>query len=217
VTASSRPLDAWLPHHVQTLRLVLWIVNKSACPLGDPFLVFLVLAGLHSLIFLVAAIRYLFYGINWGDVHDPVGVSDPHGLPNPHFLAVGAGAVGADFFVLRALTDAGSRACVTSVVTLSGDVSVAPKRPNIAATVLLPEQIPPVSPATVIRLICCSLGMSLSPVRPDPKLYLQGDLERSRPLHLFDGYSLGDFQFRFRDLEQQLIVDLKNHPGPQPF
>lgn len=38
--------------------------TSHARPLDDPFLVFLVLAGLHSMVFLAAAIRYLFYGIN---------------------------------------------------------------------------------------------------------------------------------------------------------
>lgn len=37
------------------------------------------------------------------------------------------GAVGADLFAIRALVNAGLGACTTSVVTLPGDVSVAPR------------------------------------------------------------------------------------------
>src|SRR5574337_690817 len=96
-------------------------------------------------------------------------------------------------------------------------MTVAPKRWNITATVLLPEQMPPVRPITTIRRACCSLGMGLSPTRPDPEVYLQRNMERGRPLHLFGGDSLGDVQLRLWHLEQQLIVDLKNHPGPQLF
>src|SRR5574337_276066 len=96
-------------------------------------------------------------------------------------------------------------------------MTVAPKRLNIAATVLFPEPIPPVRPTTTIRPAFCSLGMGLSQAGPNPEVYPQWNAERGRTLHLFSGHPLGDVQLGFGHLEQQLIMDLKNHPGLQPF
>src|SRR3990172_5572534 len=83
------------------------------------------------------------------------------------------------------------------------------------ATVLFPEQMPPVRPTTSMPSAPRSVSVSLGPVGTDAEVNLQWNAKRCRPLHLLGGHALRLFQLSLGHLEEELIVNLENHLGVQ--
>src|SRR5262245_30015819 len=97
-----------------------------------------------------------------------------------------------------------------------------PRSRSMAETVLLPVAIPPVRPTRRYRRgdgVTSAPGPRRSHLGPvGTRLDVDDDRhgERQRALHDLPGEDLHDRHLLGRSLEQELVVDLKQHARPQP-